>query len=72
MHINRLFQENIGTSPAKYINALRIEKAKEQLKRTNHGITSIAFECGFGSLSTFERAFKRIYHCSPQEFRKRV
>ncbi|WP_108114441.1 helix-turn-helix domain-containing protein [Kordia periserrulae] len=37
----------------------------------NHSIQHIAFNCGFESLSHFNRTFKKVKSCNPTEFRKR-
>ena len=58
-----------GKSYKQYLNSNRCEKAKDLLKRTNMSVSAIAFEIGFEDLSTFYRAFKRIYSRSPLAFR---
>jgi AraC-like DNA-binding protein len=52
-----------------YLNFIRCEKAKDLLERTDMPVSAIAFEIGFEDLSTFYRAFKRIYSRSPLVFR---
>lgn len=53
-----------------YINKLRVEKACRMLKADKSTtIDSIAFECGFNSMSTFNRAFKMFMGIPPSEYR---
>ena len=52
-----------------YLNMIRCEKARHLLERTDMPVSAIAFEIGFEDLSTFYRAFKRIYCRSPLSFR---
>ncbi len=58
-----------GKSYKQYLNLIRCEKAKDLIERTDMTISAIAFEIGFEDLSTFYRAFKRIYSRSPLAFR---
>jgi AraC-like DNA-binding protein len=57
-----------GKSFNQYINQLRTARAAELLKNSNMSVAAIAFEVGYEDLSTFYRAFKRIYHSSPLAF----
>ena len=58
-----------GKSYKQYLNLIRCEKAKDLLEKTDMPVSAIAFEIGFENLSTFYRAFKRIYRRSPLSFR---
>lgn len=69
-HLIRLFKEQIGSTPSRFISQLRLERAQELLTKSLMDITEIAFEVGFGSLSAFERAFKTKYGINPNAFRK--
>jgi len=52
-----------------YLNHFRIEEAKLQLSGLDRSITEIAFDSGFGSLSSFNRAFLRCEGVSPSAFK---
>lgn len=55
----------------RYVNTLRIEAFKERIKEgqnRSYTLTSIAYECGFDSKSTFNRVFKSICGITPSEF----
>ncbi len=56
-HFQRLFKENIGISPIRYLQNLRIEKAKEYIK-TRDNFTDIAYDTGFFDQSHFNKYFK--------------
>lgn len=56
-HFQRLFKANIGISPMRYLQNLRIEKAKEYIKVRN-GFTDIAYDTGFFDQSHFNKYFK--------------
>ena len=57
-----------------FINYYRVEEAKKLLldiTNKNYTISSIAFEAGFSSLSSFNSAFKKFEGITPSSFRKR-
>lgn len=56
-HFQRLFKTNIGISPIRYLQNLRIEKAKEYIK-TSKNFTDIAYDTGFFDQSHFNKYFK--------------
>lgn len=70
-HLRRIFAEYMKMSPLEYINLVRIQNACEHLKRTDNPISDIASKCGFSTVSTFNRNFKKITGVAPYEWRKR-
>jgi AraC family transcriptional regulator len=68
-HFIRLFREQVGQTPAQYLTDVRVNKAIQLLQKTDLDITQIAYETGFGSLGTFERAFKKRLGLSPSQYR---
>lgn len=69
-YLSRVFSNSTGLRLDKYINELRINYANHLLAFTNKQITEIAFECGFETLRTFNRAYKSITSLTPREYRK--
>ncbi len=69
-YVSRLFSNNIGVRLDKYINELRISYANHLLASSDKQITEIAFECGFDTLRTFNRAYKSITDITPREYRR--
>lgn len=67
----RLFQQFLHTTPSKYLQEYRLQKAVSMLAETNENITNIGFACGFGGNSTFSEIFKKKYQCTPKEYRKK-
>lgn len=67
---SRCFQRYLKTSPILYLNNYRLKKAKFFLLHTNESISSVAFNCGFQSLSYFNKRFTNVYQCSPSKYRK--
>ena len=65
----RKFNEEFNEPPKKYIAKKRLEKAVSMLTSGNERISSIAYHCGYETISTFNRSFKSEYGISPTEFR---
>lgn len=66
----RLFKENVGTSPQKYLKTLRVQKAGTLLVHTEKSLEEIAEECGFWDRNHFTRAFTDFLQCPPATYRK--
>ena len=66
----RLFKEQFGTSPLKYRNYLRIERAKELLSEGSFNVSNVAYLCGFDNVGYFCRYYLRVTGESPSETRK--
>lgn len=66
----RCFRENVDISPIKYLIQYRLHRAKKMLKETNKNISQIALECGFESVSYFNRMFRKEFNCTPKELKK--
>ena len=68
-HFNRVFHEITGLPPAKFISAMRLDRAKRLLLNTHLSITEICYEVGYNSLGTFTRRFTELVGLGPREFR---
>ena len=68
-YLGRLFKKEIGVSFSDYVLAKRLKRAEKLLKTTEEKIIEIALECGFNSISYFNRIFKNKNGVSPQAFR---
>ncbi|WP_205697717.1 GlxA family transcriptional regulator [Conexibacter sp. SYSU D00693] len=69
--LTRLFGTETGMSPAAYVEALRVERARALLTSSPLGVESIAREVGLGSGEVLRRAFHRRLGVSPSEVRER-
>jgi transcriptional regulator GlxA family with amidase domain len=70
-HFRRLFAEQTGTTPARFVERVRVESARHQLEQGSAGIDAIAERCGFGSAETMRRAFVRVIGVGPADYRAR-
>lgn len=66
----RLFRKYMGTTPYNYLVNFRITQAKELLVLTDHSISEIAWESGFGDASNFSTRFAKATGQSPMQYRK--
>ena len=65
-----LFKELYGTTPIRYLNNLRMEKARELLANSDLSIGEISELVGFQSIHYFSRSFKEREGCTPLCYRK--
>jgi AraC-like DNA-binding protein len=68
---SRYFKENCGAGFVEYLNRTRTNKACYLLKETNYQVHEIAMECGFGSISNFNKQFRKTQGVSPKNYRER-
>lgn len=66
---HRFFRHHTGVTPLQYLTALRIERAKDLLRRTDLSIVQVALEVGYQSQSSFTRVFTRTVGVTPQAYR---
>ncbi|NOT94300.1 helix-turn-helix domain-containing protein [Ferruginibacter sp.] len=65
----RKFTSFYSESPAKYILQKKLEKSMQLLGHKSKSISEIAYECGFETISNFDKAFKKQFQKSPTDFR---
>jgi transcriptional regulator GlxA family with amidase domain len=71
-HFGRLFKRIFKTTPAHFVEQLRLEEARRRLLVPRHNVDSVAASVGFKSADAFRRAFERCFRVSPSDFRGRV
>jgi AraC-like DNA-binding protein len=72
-YLSRIINAELGTGFVEYVNALRIEEAKNYLLNpdfSNYTLEAIGIEAGFNSKSAFYSSFKKITGVTPSEFKK--
>ncbi len=65
----RYFKKRTGKSFSNFLNGLRIEYACHQIANSKDGFANISMDCGFNSLSYFNRQFKTITGLTPNAYR---
>jgi len=69
-HLTRLFQTELNTTPARWVERVRLDRA-QQLLLDGHSVTVAARRSGLGSDETLRRAFARHLATTPTEYRRR-
>jgi transcriptional regulator GlxA family with amidase domain len=67
----RAFRRETGLTPAAYVEALRVEGARQRLERGSEPVDLVADRAGFGTPETMRRAFARRVGVAPAEYRAR-
>jgi AraC-like DNA-binding protein len=66
----RSFKREVGMTFNKYVNTIRISKARQLLHENNKTMSEVAFACGYTNQYHFTRTFKRLMNMPPKSFRK--
>lgn len=69
-NFTRVFRAETGRTPAAYVESVRIEAARRLLETTAAPLDSVARTCGFGTVETLHRSFRRALRTTPGEYRR--
>ena len=69
-HFTRLFREQVGEPPARYVERVRVQAARQLLETGTTGLDEIARRCGFGTAETLRRSFHRRLGVAPDTYRR--
>ncbi|EDK72490.1 transcriptional regulator, AraC family [candidate division TM7 genomosp. GTL1] len=69
-HLRRMFEEQFGVEPKKYLTTRRLLFAKQLLQDTTMSVTQVAYMAGFGSQSRLTINMRRSYGFTPDRLRK--
>lgn len=67
--IERLFQSQMGRSPARYYLEIRLDRARHLLMQSTIPVVDVAIACGFVSASHFSKCYREMYGKSPLQER---
>lgn len=67
----RVFCREVGITPARYVEELRVEEAKRRLEQGDEIVERIGAECGLGSALGLRRVFQKHLGISPGQYRER-
>ncbi|MPY95215.1 MAG: helix-turn-helix domain-containing protein [Acidimicrobiia bacterium] len=70
-HFVRVFSRQVGRTPGRYVEDVRLEAARRELEVGLAGVDAVARACGFGTAETLRRMFVRRLGVSPTDYRKR-
>jgi transcriptional regulator GlxA family with amidase domain len=66
----RVFAQEFGVPPARYLFRLRVEAARRLLEQTDKSLTEVARASGFGGVDVMRRAFLRSLGTTPRRYRR--
>jgi AraC-like DNA-binding protein len=69
-HFLRTFEQLTGVTPHRYVRRARLRHAATQLLTESGNILNVIMDCGFGDVSSFNRAFRHEFGMSPRQFRR--
>jgi AraC-like DNA-binding protein len=72
-HLSQVINEHLGRNYFEFINRYRVEEAKRRLARAESSqdkLITVALDCGFNSVATFNRVFKELTGRTPSAYRK--
>lgn len=69
--LRKMIQDHFGMSPLQYINYVRVEKACELIRKTDHNMNEIARKVGYDNMSTFINNFKAHTGESPKQWKEK-
>ncbi len=64
-NFSREFKKITGTGFKEYVNLVRLREVAAAMGEGREGVAGIAYDCGFGSVRTFNRVFRRHYGLTP-------
>jgi transcriptional regulator GlxA family with amidase domain len=70
-HFARSFRAEVGVTPARYVEHVRVEAARRRLEDTREPVGAVAAACGFGTPETLRRVLLRTLGVGPAEYRRR-
>jgi AraC family transcriptional regulator len=70
-HFLRTFRHIVGMTPYQFLLSVRMRRAAVRLATSSEPVSAIAFETGFGDLSTFNGRFRDVFGMSPTAYRNR-
>src|SRR5438552_8310270 len=66
----RVFTKEMKTTPAKFVERLRVEAARRRLEESQNSMETIAGECGFGNVNSMRNVFQRTLNIPPGHYRR--
>ena len=66
----RVFTKEMKTTPAKFVERLRVEAARRRLEESQNSMETIADECGFGNVNSMRNVFQRTLKIAPGQYRR--
>ena len=72
VYLSRYFKQHTEQTFSDYVNHYRIYESAYQLQNSDKKILDVALACGYDSLRSFNRSFKRILNATPSKYRSTI
>ncbi|CAM1373913.1 helix-turn-helix domain-containing protein [Tenacibaculum xiamenense] len=72
MQLHRKLKALTGHSASEFIRSQRLRLASELLKKPGVNISQVGYSVGFNDHAYFSKCFKKMYHCTPTEYQKKI
>jgi two-component system response regulator YesN len=69
-HLSHLFSQRFHVNFRRFVNAIRVDRAKMLMRDPRMTLTSICYSCGYENIRTFRRAFVRESGMLPSEYQQ--
>jgi transcriptional regulator GlxA family with amidase domain len=66
-----MFARELGTTPARYVEQVRVEAARALLEASDVPLDAVARRCGLGSAESLHRSLSRDVGVTPHAYRQR-
>jgi transcriptional regulator GlxA family with amidase domain len=70
-HFSRRFKTEVSTTPADFVERLRLDEARRRLSNGDNSVENVGLSVGFKSADAFRRAFERRLEINPSDYRRR-
>jgi transcriptional regulator GlxA family with amidase domain len=70
-HFARLFRNEVGMTPAAWVETARVSAARRLLEQGRNAPKQVAVQCGFANADTLRRSFAKHVGVTPAEYRRR-
>jgi transcriptional regulator GlxA family with amidase domain len=70
-HFTRVFTAEVGETPGRFVERVRLEAARLDLETTDDTLDVVATRCGLGTAETLRRVFQRRLGVAPDSYRRR-
>jgi transcriptional regulator GlxA family with amidase domain len=70
-NFSRVFRQEMGNTPARFVERMRLDIARQKLEETDVTLDEVSRKCGFAGYNSMRRAFVRLLKVTPSDYRLR-
>ena len=69
--LERQFKSELGATPDRFYRRIRLSRARQLLRYSDHSLVEVAAYCGFGNTQLLKKHYETVYGTSPRAERQR-